>query len=327
MDFRSCPKDRHGFDETCVIVDHLTKRVISIPCHKNVSAVDMAQLFLENIYRWVELSESILSDRGSQFVSAFWEELCLRLKIKRRLTSGQKPSTNGHTEIVNQYFAQKLRPFVNYYQDNWSELLPAMDFAYAILEHESTGLSPFQVKRDYELRVSFDWISLSKPRNKPQDQAEARRTARSLEQIWDYTKGQIQLAQAKMKKQADKHRRPVDFRAEDWVYVTTKDWELGRPSRKFGDQWAGPYEIIEQIGYAFKFRLPSTLQVHPVFAPEKLRKVTDLTPMPGQIRDPKPPIEVQGEPEWLVDKILAFRMYNKKLRYRVQWEGHPPDPA
>ncbi|KAI9039180.1 Retrovirus polyprotein [Aspergillus affinis] len=181
----------------------------------------------------------------------------------------QKPSTNGYTEIVNQYLAQKLRPFVNYYQDNWSELLPAMDFAYAVLEHESTGLSPFQVERDYEPRVSFDWVSPSKPRDRPQDQAEARQTARNLEQIWDYAKG--------------------------------------RPSRKFDNQWAGPYEIIEQIGHAFKLRLPPTLQVHPVFAPEKLRKVTDLAPMPGQIRDPEPPIEIQGESEWL--------------------EGYPPDPA
>ncbi|KAI9034717.1 integrase catalytic domain-containing protein, partial [Aspergillus affinis] len=190
MDFRSCPKDKRGFDEACVIVDRLTKRVISIPCHKNVSAVDMAQLFLEYIYRWVGLPESILSDRGGQFVSSFWEELCLRLRIKRKLTSGQKPSTNGHTEIVNQYLAQKLRPFVNYYQDNWSELLPAMDFAYAVLEHESTRLSPFQVERGYEPRVSFDWASPSKPRDKPQDQAEARRIARNLEQIWDYARGQ-----------------------------------------------------------------------------------------------------------------------------------------
>ncbi|KAI9035176.1 uncharacterized protein KD926_004448 [Aspergillus affinis] len=327
MDFRSCPKDKRGFDEACVIVDRLTKRVISILCHKNVSAVDMAQLFLEYIYRWVGLPESILSDRGGQFVSSFWEELCLRLKIKRKLTSGQKPSTNGHTEIVNQYLAQKLRPFVNYYQDNWSELLPVIDFAYAVLEYESTGLSPFQVKRGYEPRVSFDWISPSKPRDKPQDQAEARRIARNLEQIWDYARGQTKLAQVKIKRQADKHRRPVDFKTEDWVYVTTKDWELDRPNRKFGDQWASPYEIIEQIGYAFKLRLPPTLRVHPVFAPEKLRKVTDLTPMPGQIRDPEPPMEVQGEPEWLVDKILSSCMYNKKLRYRVQWEGHPPDPA
>ncbi|KAI9041138.1 chromo domain-containing protein [Aspergillus affinis] len=205
-----------------------------------------------------------------------------------------------------------LSSFSNIYIDRWdcqsqSFRTVETNFAYAVLEYESTGLSPFQVERGYEPRVSFDWVSPSKPRDRPHDQAEARQTARNLEQIWDYAKGQIELAQVKMKRQADKHRRPVDFKAEDLVYVTTKDWELGRPSRKFGDQWAGPYEIIEQIGHAFKLRLSPTLQVHPVFAPEKLRKVTDLAPMP--------------------DKIFASRMYNKELRYRVQWEGYPPDPA
>ncbi|KAI9035909.1 integrase catalytic domain-containing protein [Aspergillus affinis] len=217
MDFRSCPKDKHGFDETCVIVDRLTKRVISIPCHKNVSAVDMAQLFLEYTYRWVGLPESILSDRGGQFVSAFWEELCLRPRIKRRLTSGQKPSTNGHTEIVNHCCRI------------WTSPTPSSNTS-------QPGFPLFQVERGYEPRVSFDWASLSQPRDRPQDQAGACRTACRLEQIWDYARGQIELAQVKMKQQTNKHRRLMDFKAEGWVYVTTKDWELGRPSRKFGDQ-------------------------------------------------------------------------------------------
>jgi len=55
------------------------------------------------------------------------------------------PQTDGNTEILNQYIDQRLRPFVNHFQDNWSDLLPAMEFAQAILPHESTGLTTYEL--------------------------------------------------------------------------------------------------------------------------------------------------------------------------------------
>jgi hypothetical protein len=58
---------------------------------------------------------------------------------------------------MNQYIAQRLIPFVNHYQDNWSEFLPIMDFAAAALPNDSIGISPFFVERGYEPRTSFDW--------------------------------------------------------------------------------------------------------------------------------------------------------------------------
>ena len=51
----------------------------------------------------------------------------------------------------NQYLDQRLRPFVNYHQDNWSDLLPCMDWAQATLPHETTGLSPYEVEFGHRL--------------------------------------------------------------------------------------------------------------------------------------------------------------------------------
>jgi hypothetical protein len=41
--------------------------------------------------------------------------------------------------------------------------------------------------------------------------------------------------------------------------------------------------------------------------------------------DPPPPIEVNGEAEWEVDKILAVRTHYRKLQYRVKWVGTDED--
>jgi len=129
MDFKSFPKDAHGHDAAFVVIDRLCKQSVSLPCFKTTTAKDMARLYVDNIYRFYGAPESIVSDRGPQFISDFWNEFCRILGIKIKLSTAFHPQTDGQTEIMNQYLDQRLRPFVNYYQDNWSELLPMMDYA------------------------------------------------------------------------------------------------------------------------------------------------------------------------------------------------------
>ena len=64
MDFRSFPRDRHGYDAVFAVVDRLSKRPISIPGHKTITAREMAQLFIIHVYRWKGAPETIVSDRG-----------------------------------------------------------------------------------------------------------------------------------------------------------------------------------------------------------------------------------------------------------------------
>ena len=84
-------------------------------------------------------------------------EFCRILEIKLKLSTAFHPQTDGQTEIMNQYLDQRLRPFINYHQDDWSDLLPIMDYAQATLPHDSTGMSPFHLEYGYEPRTSFDW--------------------------------------------------------------------------------------------------------------------------------------------------------------------------
>ncbi len=100
-------------------------------------------MFYEHPWRIFGTPESVTSDRGPQFISAFFEELCKLMGVKQKLSTANHPQTNGSTEIINQYIQLRLRPFINHYQDNWSELIPALDLAQATVPHETTGLSPF----------------------------------------------------------------------------------------------------------------------------------------------------------------------------------------
>lgn len=129
------------------------------------------------------------------------------------------PQTNGQTEIVNQYIAQQLHPFVNQYHDNWLELLPMMDFAGVTLPHKSTGLSPFQVEFEYELYTFFDWqnhtekvVSIEKL-----NCAQTKVLAERIKNIWKFTHTDMAWAQKKQKKKADRHYCEVDFNVEDKI--------------------------------------------------------------------------------------------------------------
>ena len=54
-----------------IIVDHFSKRLFLIPCHKNIDAKEAARLFIHYIYWIYGLLDTIISDYGPQFILAF----------------------------------------------------------------------------------------------------------------------------------------------------------------------------------------------------------------------------------------------------------------
>ena len=328
MDFKTFPKDDDGRDNALVVVDRLGKRAYTIPCTKSVTAEETAWLYYDRIWRIYGTPETVVSDRGPQFVSAFAKELCNLTGVKQKLSTAHHPQTDGNTERYIQALDQRLRAFVNHYQTDWSRWLPSMDFAQATVPHESTGLTPFEVEFGYPARMVFDWRrrdeSKGPPREKLATEA-AQQFAKRAHQAWETAKEDLRKAQERQKQQADKKRREPDFEPGDLVYVSRKGWVTDRPSVKLDHQRAGPYKVLEKVGHSFRLQLPDYMHVHDVFSADKLRRAAN-NPLPGQEDEQEPAIQVDGEDEWEVEEIIASRVSYGRLQYKVHWKGWDLDP-
>jgi predicted aspartyl protease len=335
IDFKSMPPDKKGFDNVMVVVDRLGKRCFSLPCHKTVTAEGTADLYYKHIWRVYGPPRSMVSDRGPQFISSFMDELCRLTGVKQKLSTAHHPQTDGQTEIVNQYLDQRLRPFVNYHQDNWSDLLPSMDWAQAILPHQSTGLSPYEVEFGHQPRYHWDWQQRSKitglpayeKRSRQQAQAFAKQRYEAVKKATELStsiaRQGIERAQKQQATQANKKRREPNFGKGDMVYLTPKDFRTGRPSSKLDQKLYGPYPIKELRGHSYQLELPASMKIHDVFHADRLRKAAE--PIQGQEDPEQPPIEIDGEPEWTVQEILDSRVNKGRLQYRAAWTGFNPD--
>jgi hypothetical protein len=113
MDFVvGLPMTSKGYDSIWVIVDRLTKTVHFLPVKVMYPVITYAELYIARISSLHGVPKTIVSDRGPQFVSKFWEELHKSLGMKLLHRSAYHPQTTGQTERVNQILEDMLRACV-----------------------------------------------------------------------------------------------------------------------------------------------------------------------------------------------------------------------
>ena len=106
--------------------------------------------------------------------------------------------------------------------------------------------------------------------------------------------------------------------------LDSKDIQTTHPSKKLSHRRLGPYPVKRRVGkYAYRLVLPLPMRhLHPVFDVVKLSPAPD-DPIVRRRWNPQPPLElVDGEEEYIVEKILNSRMFRQKLQYLVKWEGY-----
>jgi len=246
------------------------------------------------------------------------KELNRMLGIETRLSMAFYPQIDGQTECANQELEQYLRMFVDYCQEQWLDWLGTAEFAYNNKVNSSTKVSPFMANNGRNPRMGFEM-------RKKRKVLRAKEFAVKIKEIQEEAQAALRKAQEEMKKQVDRHRREVEeYKVGDMVLLSTKElkWQMiGRRTDKLTERFVEPYKMKGIISLnAIELELLSNVRIHPVVNVSRIRRYRNQ--VKGQKVMPPPPVEIQGEMEYEIERILSKRKRYGKVEYLVQWKGY-----
>ena len=156
----------------------------------------------------------------------------------------------------------------------------------------------------------------------------ARRLHGKLFQVYAEAKQSLAVARHRQQQQTDPHRKDTSlfYPVGGKALPSTKDIDLRLPpgvTKKLMPRYVGPFQILERIGpVAYRLKLPVQFKgLHDVFHVSRIH----LWREDGKRKPPPPePYELDGEPHWNVEKILAHehRLVGNKVKtfFTIKWE-------
>ena len=101
-----------------------------IAINQRDSCEKVARIYIDEIVSKHGVPKKIVSDRGSVFTSAFWQQLQQALGSQLDFSTAYHPQTGGQTERANQILEDMLRSCVLDFGGSWDEHLALAEFAY-----------------------------------------------------------------------------------------------------------------------------------------------------------------------------------------------------
>nr|AAR06331.1 putative polyprotein [Oryza sativa Japonica Group] len=272
MDFiMGLPRTLSGHDSIWVVIDRLTKVAHFIPVHTIYSGKKLAELYLARIMCLHGVPKKIVSDRGSQFTSKFWQKLQEELGTRLKFSTAYHPQTDGQTERVNQILEDMLRACALDFGGAWDKSLPYAEFSYNNSYQASLQMEPFEALYGRKCRTLLFW-----------DQTEERQlfgteVLNEAEEKVRAVRESLRIAQSRQKSYVDNRRRELVFETGDYVYLRVtplRGVHRFQTKGKLEPRFVGPYRILERRGeVAYQLELPSNmLGIHNVFHVSQLKK-------------------------------------------------------
>jgi hypothetical protein len=324
LDFiEGLPKSKQ-YDTILVVVDKFTKYGHFIPLKHPYTALSVAQLYFNNVYKLHGLPATLISDRDRVFTSALWQELFRLTQTTLNMSSSYHPQTDGQTERLNQCLENYLRCMISSCPTKWADWLALAEFWYNTTQHSAHGKTPFQVLYGHPPRH----FGISDTSQCTVPDLEAWLQEREL--MTDLIKSNLLKAQQRMKSQADKHRQERQFNVGDWVYLKLQPYiqhsVVKRSVQKLSSRFFGPYLITQKVGpVAYKLQLPASSQIHPVIHVSQLKKA----PPPDTTVSPDDELNYCSAPNISTPlQVVQQRLQlvgNKWLPFgQVRWNNLPP---
>jgi hypothetical protein len=158
MDFIvGLPLTSRNHDSIWVVVDRLTKTGHFIAVNTTYSAKDYAEIYLDRVVRLHGIPKTIISDRGPQIISHFWEQLHESLGTKLIRSSAYHPQTDGQMERVNQIVEDMLQACIIHFDKSWDKCLALAEFSYNNSYQASLKMAPFEALCARRWHTPLNW--------------------------------------------------------------------------------------------------------------------------------------------------------------------------
>ena len=152
------PKTKRGYQYILVVKDSLTGWVELIPLFTK-EATEVAQAMVDGVFCRHGSAETVVSDRGSEFVNKTMRAVDFLMAQRHVATTPYNPRANGLVETQNRPLKDMLASYIQKHQRDWDDFLSVVQHSYNTTVNSATGYSPFRALYGREARQpSHAWI-------------------------------------------------------------------------------------------------------------------------------------------------------------------------
>jgi hypothetical protein len=205
--------------------------------------------------------KKLMSDRGTQFTSRFWERFHKTLDTQLCFSFAYHPQTDGQTERVNQILEDMLRACALQYGRSWDKSLLYVEFFYNNSYQESLKMAPFEMLYGCRCRTLLFWNETGERKVFGPD-------------ILQEVEKQVHMVRESY---ANHRRRELSFKVGNFVCLKVSPMRGLRCFKirgKLASRFIGPFKVLEKRGeVAYQLELlPQLFDLHDVFHVSQLKK-------------------------------------------------------
>src|SRR4051812_18974833 len=248
-----------GRTHLLVVVDKFTKWIEAVPITSSTALT--AVNFIKSIIFRFGVPHNIITNNGTNFIAAEFQNLCQELGIKINYASVAHPKSNDQVEKANDLVCggiqKRLLAPLEQAPGNWVEELPAVLWSLRTTPNSSTQYTPFFMVYGAEAVLPHD-LKFGAPRISGYEEEESEEALQNdkvtADEARDTAIARSKGYQDKLRTYQSSRLRTRSFKKGDLVLRLIQE-----KVHKLAPQWEGPFIISEVIGGgAYRLANPKT---------------------------------------------------------------------
>lgn len=230
-----------------VVIDRFSKNPHFLALSHPYTAMDIAKLYLDQVFRLHCMPKDITSDRDPTFLSEVWREMFCVHGVDLNFSTAYHPQTDGQTKVTNKTLETYLRCMTSDSPHSWSSWLPLAEWWYNTTYHSAIHTTPYEIIYGQPPPIHMPYL--------PDESSSSSvdRTLQKREAVIDLMKFHLLRAQNRMKQYADAKCSDREFKIGDHVYLKLQPYRQhslkGRNiPHKLSPRYYGPFPILNRVG-------------------------------------------------------------------------------